>query len=141
MKKVFLLAAILMGGTLSFVGCGGGDDNKDPATTVVVVTNAPAPVVTNAPDANALFAAITPANVRLGDKFTIVGHGTVYTLRCDAIAGAASYTFTTSFGASQTVAAPTVSVQKAGVDEEFTLSVYATNGNGINTRTASATVN
>ena len=77
----------------------------------------------------------------LEDKFTIAGRGTVYTVRCTAIAGAVSYTFTTSFGASETVAVNTVGFQKTGADEAFTLSVYATNAKGINTRTASKKLN
>jgi hypothetical protein len=142
MTKLLWLLAILMCGTLFLVGCGGGSDEDDAGVAPAVVTNTPPPVVTNAPpDPNAEFAAITPAGLQLADKFTIVGRGTVYSLRCNAIAGAANYTFTTSFGASQTVAVPTVSLLYAGADDEFTFSVYATNTNGFNTRTASASVN
>ena len=134
MKNLLLLMAILMSGTLFLAGCEGESDDS-PANPVVVATNTPA-----APDANALFSAITPAGLALQDKFTIAGRGTVYILQCTAIAGATSYTFTTSFGASSTVAVPTVSVQKSGADVKFTFSVYASNAEGFNTRTASATV-
>ena len=96
---------------------------------------------TRPPSANEQFAAITPSGLVLEDKFTIAGRGTVYTVRCTAIAGAVNYTFTTSFGASETVAANTVGFQKTGADEAFTLSVYATNAKGINTRTASKKLN
>jgi hypothetical protein len=65
----------------------------------------------------------------------------VYQVRCNAINGAASYTFTTSFGGSETVAANNVAFNKTGADEPFTLSVYATNADGINTRTASQNLN
>jgi hypothetical protein len=138
MNKLFPMLAILICGTLLCVGCGGGDDDSDapPVTTntTVVVTNA-------APDANAQFAALTPAGLTLADKFTIVGRGVVYTLRCTAIPLAASYTFTTSFGATETVAVPTVAIEYAGADDEFNFSVYATNTNGFNTRTATVVVN
>ena len=135
MKKLFWILALLASGVFFWTGC--GDDNDDDGgNTTIVVTNAPA-----GPDANAQFAALVPAGLVLEDKFTIVGRGTVYTLRCDAIAGAASYTFTTSFGSSETVAEPTVADQYAGADDAFTFSVHATNADGFNTQTASATVN
>ncbi len=134
MKKLFWLLAILMSGVLFLTGCGGGDDDDDDGT--VVVTNAPA-----GPDANAQFAATIPSGLELADKFTVVGHGVVYTIRCNAIAGAANYTFTTSFGTSATVAEPVLSFEHAGADEQFNFSVYATNTNNFNTQTASATVN
>ena len=135
MKKLFWILAVLASGVFFWTGC--GDDNDDDGgNTTIVVTNAPA-----GPDANAQFAALVPAGLVLEDKFTIVGRGTVYTLRCDAIAGAASYTFTTSFGASENVDVPTVAIEYAGADDEFNFRVYATNTNGFNTQTATAVVN
>lgn len=133
MKKLFWLLAILMSGVLFLAGCGGGDDDDD---GTVVVTNAPA-----GPDANAQFAASVPTGLELADKFTVAGRGTVYTIRCNAIAGAVSYTFTTSFGTSATVAEPVLALEHAGADEQFNFSVYATNTNNFNTQTATATVN
>lgn len=133
MKKLFCLLAILMSGVLFLTGCDSGDDDDD---GTVVVTNAPA-----GPDANAQFAAITPSGLELASKFTVVGHGIIYTIRCNAITGAASYTFTTSFGDSAKVGEPTLAFEHAGADEQFDFSVYATNTNNFNTQTASATVN
>jgi hypothetical protein len=137
MKKLLLLLTVLIMGGLFWVGCGGSDDTE-------AVAPAPAPAATNAPvapDANAVFAAITPSGLALTDKYTISGRGTVYSLKCSAIDRAASYTFTTSFGASETVAVPTISFQHSGPDVAFTFSVYASNADGFNTRTASANVN
>ena len=137
MKAWFWMLAMLASGVLFWTGCDSddGDDDSD-APPTVVVTNAPA-----APDANAEFAALAPENLRLTDKFTIQGRGIVYTLECDAVDGAVSYTFTTSFGDTATVAVPLLAIQHAGADEEFTVSVYATNDDGFKTRAASATVN
>ena len=137
MRAWFWMLAMLASGVLFWTGCDSddGDDDSD-APPTVVVTNAPA-----APDANAVFAALAPENLRLTDKFTIQGRGIVYTLECDAVDGAVSYTFTTSFGDTATVAVPLLAIQHAGADEEFTVSVYATNDDGFNTRAASATVN
>lgn len=137
MKAWFWMLAMLASGVLFWTGCDSDDDDDESdAPPTVVVTNAPA-----APDANADFAALAPENLRLTDKFTVQGRGTVYTLECDAVAGAVSYTFTTSFGDTVTVAVPLLAIEHAGADEEFTVSVYATNDDGFNTRTASATVN
>ncbi|MDY0145506.1 MAG: hypothetical protein RBS84_05880 [Kiritimatiellia bacterium] len=126
----------LLTASLFLTGCGSDSDNNDEAPPAAPVVQSDAP-----PSANEQFAAITPSGLVLEDKFTIAGRGTVYTVRCTAIAGAVSYTFTTSFGASETVAVNTVGFQKTGADEAFTLSVYATNAKGINTRTASKKLN
>ena len=120
MKAWFWMLAMLASGVLFWTGCDSDDDDDAAASPTVVVTNAPA-----APDANAEFAALAPENLRLTDKFTVQGRGTVYTLECDAVAGAV----------------PLLAIEHAGADEEFTVSVYATNDDGFNTRTASATVN
>ena len=132
MKKLFCLFTILACGLLSLTGCGGSDSSDEDTT---VTTNAPAA------DPNATFAAVIPSGLELASKYTIVGHGVVYTIRCNAITGAANYSFTTSFGTSATVAEPVLAFEHAGVDEQFTYSVYATNTNNFNTQTASATVN
>ena len=146
MKKFLLLLAILICGSLFWVGCGGSDDDGDAAP-------APTPAATDddgadaddddaePTDPNAEFAAVIPSGLALADKYTISGRGTAYTVRCNAIAGAVSYVFTTSFGGSETVAAPEASFLKSGPDEPFTLSVYAINADGFNSKTASASLN
>jgi len=62
---------------------------------------------------------------------------------CNAISGATSYTFTTSFGASENSPTPLTAflVSTAQGDASYTLSVYASNANGIHTKTGSADVN
>ena len=77
----------------------------------------------------------------MSDRFTIAGRGTTYVLECSPIAGAVSYTFTTSFGATEVSDSNSISILRAGADAPFTFSVYATNAEGINTRTASRAVN
>lgn len=138
MKKQSWMILPLLTAALFLTGCGSDSDSdsNDDAPPA-----APAAESDAAPSANERFAAITPSGLVLSDKFTIAGRGTVYEVRCTAIAGAVSYTFTTSFGGSETVAANNVAFNKAGADESFTLSVYATNGDGINTRTATASLN
>ena len=132
MKKLFWLAAILTCGVLSLTGCGGSDSSDE---DTVVTTNAPAA------DPNTQFAAIMPSGLQLAGKFTIAGRGVVYTIQCNAIAGAANYSFTTSFGTSATVAEPVLAFEHDGADEQFNFSVYATNTNNFNTQTATAIVN
>lgn len=134
MKKFLVLLAILIGGCLFLAGCGGSDSKDDAGTP------APAPTDT-APDANAQFRAVTPSGLALTDKFSIAGRGIVYAVKCNAIAGAVSYVFTTSFGGSESVAAPQAEFLKPGADAPFTLSVYAINSGGHNTKTASANLN
>lgn len=143
--KTALFSAFILTSALFFFGCGGGDDDSGTTTTnVVVVTNAAAPVVTNAPaapDANAAFANITPGGLS-ADKFTIAGRGTVYTFQCAVVPGAVSYTFTTSLGYSETVPTPEYGVNIASPPAgEVTYNVYATNANGVNTKTATGTIN
>lgn len=147
MKKSFLWATILLSGTFSLVGCGGGDDNDDSSSAAAPAAVPAAPAAVPAADpseaANAAFAATTPSGLQQSDKFTIAGRGTALAVACHVISGAKSYTFTTSFGASEISALPRtafmVTVAQAGAP--YTLSVYATNENGINTKTGSATVN
>jgi len=145
MKKWMWMMAILLAGSLALTGCGSdSDDDDDAADAAEPPAAAPAaeqPADDDAPSANEQFAGVTPSGLALTDKFSIAGRGIVYEVRCDAIDGAASYTFTTSFGGSETVAANNVAFNKAGADEPFTLSVYATNADGINTRTASQDLN
>ena len=144
MKRFLLLLAMLICGSLFWVGCGGSDDDGDAAPAP-----APTPAATDddsaddaeQTDPNAEFAAVIPSGLALADKYTISGRGTVFVVRCNAIAGAASYVFTTSFGGSETVAAPEASFLKSGPDEPFTLSVYAINADGFNSKTASASLN
>lgn len=148
MKKFLLLLAILICGSVFWVGCGGSDDDAAPAPA------APAAPSDDSADAdddaddgaepvdpNAEFAAVIPSGLALADKYAISGRGTVYAVRCNAISGAASYVFTTSFGATETAATPQASFLKAGPDEPFTLSVYAINADGFNSKTASASLN
>ena len=139
MKKSFLFAAILLSGMLFFVGCGGGSD--DSSTTVA--DPAAAPAADPADAVNAAFAAVTPSGIAQTDKFTIAGRGTVLTVECGAISGAVSYTFTTSFGASVVSASRSTAIQAttAQGSASYTLSVYATNADGVNTKTGSASVN
>ena len=143
MKTWMWMMAVMLAGSLALTGCGSdSDDDDDAADAAEPPAAAPAAEAEDdAPTANEQFAGVTPSGLTLTDKFSIAGRGMVYQVRCDAVAGAASYTFTTSFGGSETVAANNVALNKTGADESFTLSVYATNAEGINTRTASAAVN
>lgn len=142
MKKGFLLIAMLMSGMPFFAGCSGGDDDSS-ADAAAPPAVTPADDSDAAPDANASFAAITPSGIKQTDKFVISGRGTALAVACDAIDGATSYTFTASFGASETSPTPSTSflATAAQAGASYTLSVYATNGDGINTKTGSATVN
>lgn len=146
MKRFLPLVAILTGAVLFVCGCegGGSDDNDSDEAAPPAADNAPAPAPApaSAPesDANEQFADITPSGLA-GDKFTIVGRGTVYALSCNPIAGAVSYTFSTSLDGSFTVV-PTPSCGLQGPDQDgVTFSVYATNADYINTRTANGSVN
>ncbi len=143
MKKWMWMMAVMLAGSLALTGCGSdSDDDDDAADAAEPPAAAPAAEPDDdAPSANEQFAGVTPSGLALTDKFSIAGRGIVYQVRCNAIDGAASYTFTTSFGGSETVAANNVAFNKAGADEPFTLSVYATNADGINTRTASQDLN
>lgn len=134
MRYSYLFLAAILATGLALVGCeGSGSDDGD--TIEVTVTNPPA-----ASDPDADFARITPSGLS-GDKFSIAGRGTVFTFRCSPIAGAVSYTFTSDLGSSDTVAAPEVGVNVAGpVPAQATFTVYATNADGINTRSASKTI-
>lgn len=147
MKKLLWLLAILVCGSLFLTGCGGSDDDDAAAEDAAAAPAAPAASDadkdddTETVDPNAEFAAVIPAGLALSDKYTISGRGTVYAVRCNAIAKAASYVFTTSFGATETVSTPQTSFLKSGPDEPFTLSVYAVNADGFNSKTASASLN
>lgn len=143
MKTWMWMMAVMLAGSLAITGCSSdSDDDNDAADAAAPPAAAPsAEPDDDAPSANEQFAGVTPSGLALTEKFSIVGRGMVYQVRCDAVAGAASYTFTTSFGGSETVAANNVAFNKTGADEPFTLSVYATNAEGINTRTTSASVN
>jgi hypothetical protein len=140
MKKFLLLLAILISGSLFLMGCGGSDDDSTVAPPAATSDDSDADEAV-VPDPNAAFAAIIPAGLALEDKFSISGRGIAFTVRCNAIPGAASYVFTTSFGGSESVVTPEASFLKAGADEPFTLSVYAINANGFNSKTASASLN
>ena len=148
MKKFLLLLAILICGSLFLMGCGGSDDNDAAAPTPAATDDDSADAdadddgdAVEPADPNAEFAAVIPSGLVLADKYTISGRGTVFVVRCNAISGAASYVFTTSFGGSETVATPEANFLKAGPDEPFTLSVYAINADGFNSKTASASLN
>jgi len=134
MTKLSLLIAILLSGMLCLTGCG-GSDSDDPGAVLGD------PPVDATAAADLAFADTTPSGLAMTDKFSIVGRGNTYTVKCNAISGATSYTFTTSFGATEVSGSPTTSFLSTGPDNVFTLSVYATNGNGIQTKTASAEVN
>ncbi|MBU4460687.1 MAG: hypothetical protein KJ579_08975 [Verrucomicrobia bacterium] len=111
-------------------GCGGGDDGD---------AAAPDPAASGA-EASA-FAEVTPSGLA-ADVFTIMGRGTVLVLNCDGVAGAVSYTFVTSMGNAQTVADPEVTFDVgAAPPAGSTFSVFATNGDEVNTRIANATIN
>lgn len=151
MKKFLLLLAILICGSLFLVGCGGSDDDDAAADDAAAAPAAPSDDSADADDdadddaepvdPNAEFAAVIPSGLALADKYTISGRGTVFVVRCNAISGAANYVFTTSFGGSETVATPEANFLKAGPDEPFTLSVYAINADGFNSKTASTSLN
>ena len=146
MKKYYLLAAMLLSGMLLGVGCSSDDDDSsaDDAAAPAAAPDATSDDDSDAaPDANATFAAVTPSGIKQTDKFVIAGRGTALAVVCDAISGAASYTFTSSFGASETSPTPATAflATAAQAGASYTLSVYATNGDGINTKTGSATVN
>lgn len=67
----------------------------------------------------------------------------VYRLRCNAIAGAVSYTFTTSLGTSETTSGPLpgvrVTVPRSEFGKKIRYEVFASNHKDQHTRTARAT--
>lgn len=134
MRRFWLLLAMLVAGTLAFVGCEGDSGDDDDEATPAVADEADEEAEP-APDPDAAFANITPAGLSM-DQFVIVGRGTAYTFTCNAIDGAVSYTFTSSLGTSETVGEPTAGVLDNTGAVDVTFEVYATNGDGINTRTA-----
>ena len=153
MTKLTLLAAILLSGMLCLTGCGGSDsDDSSAAAAAPAAPAAPAgdagdalgdpPVDPNAA-ADAAFAEITPTGLVQTDKFVIAGRGTVFSIKCDAVAGAVSYTFTTSFGGSTTSATPSVDLQGTIADggRPYKASVYATNANGARTKSKGTSLN
>lgn len=143
-KRFLPLVAILTGAVLFVCGCdgGGSDDDDSDEAAAPAADNAPAPAPAPesdpAPDANEAFASITPSGLQ-GDRFTIVGRGTVYTFSCNAVPGAVRYTFTSIVG-SATVEEPTWGTQGL-IDGVVDFTVYATNAEGVNTRTASGSTN
>ncbi len=153
MTKLSLLIAILLSGMLCLTGCGSSDsDDSSTAAADPAAPAAPAadagdalgnPPVDAATAADLAFADTTPSGIKQTDKFIIAGRGTSFVVACNAISGATSYTFTTSFGATGTSPTPSVGLQGTVADggSDYTLSVYATNGNGIQTKTGSASVN
>jgi hypothetical protein len=150
MSKFVLPIALVLSGMLCLTGCGGSDSDDSSSSSVAAPAapsgsgSAPAAAPSDPSDAlNAAFAAVTPSGIAQTDKFVISGRGSVFTVECSAISGAVSYTFTTSFGATGTAATPSVGLSGTAADgaSPYTLSVYATNADGINTKTGSATVN
>ena len=86
------------------------------------------------------FSTTTPPGLA-ADKFTIAGRGTTYIFSCTAISGAVSYTFTSStLGWSETVTSPEASVLNNTSHAAVSFTVYATNGDGVNTRTATTSI-
>ncbi len=140
MKTCRWMMVALMGCACILTGC---KDSKKDDSPPPPPANGPGGNGDTQPDpsANEQFASVIPSGLRLRERFTIVGRGTTYVLECSPIAGAVSYTFTTSFGATEAADSNSIGILRAGADEPFTFSVYATNAEGINTRTASRAVN
>jgi len=147
MTRFTLLAAILLSGMLCLTGCGGGSGGDSSAAPATPASNPGStvgdpPVDPNAAT-NAAFAAITPAGIKQTGRFIIGGSFSTFNVVCDAIDNATSYKFTTSFGASASSPTPVASLHGTVADAglSYTLSVYASNSNNVNTKTGSANVN
>jgi len=151
MKRSLLFVSILLCGMVCLMGCGGGDSDDSSSSAAAPAapsssgsSSGSAPAVTNAPaapDADAVFAATSPTSLKMSNKFTIAGRGIVYEVVCDAISGATTYTFTISYGDTQTAVSPTTAFLNTGPDNVFTVTVYATNANGIQSKSASTEIN
>ena len=140
MSKFTLLIAILISGMLCLTGCGGSDSDDSSSSAAAAPADASgssgsgaAPAADPADAANASFAAVVPSGIAQADKFVISGRGTAFTVQCTAISGAVSYTFSSSFGATATSPTPSVGLSGTTADgsSSYTLSVYATNADGI----------
>ena len=132
MRNVFVrsgwamgVAAVLAAGLM--MGCEKSSDDDDNEENGEVAESA--------------FQRVRPSGLTLVNKLNVAGRGTVYEVRCNAINGAVRYHFTTSFGQSETSAMPETAFLKAGPDDPFTLSVFATNAAGERTRTVSRVLN
>lgn len=152
MNKRLWMLAILICGSLFLVGCDDDDDDDGGSTAGGTSTTGTSggtsggdtssdstsggDAATPAPDANAAFQAISPSNLRLVDQYDVAGRGTVYTVACNEIPGAAAYVFT-CFGTTENVGVPQASFLKAGPREPFEWNVFAINSAGYNTQTAS----
>ena len=83
------------------------------------------------------FTQVTPSHL----KADLFGRGTYLRLTCHAILGATSYAFTTSLGHSAASATPDTLFKVVGdVPDDAFFQVYATNADGLNTRTARANI-
>jgi hypothetical protein len=131
MTMRYLWMGLLVAGGMLLSGCGGDDDSDAAAQPAAQVQ-----------DPDAAFANITPSGLGV-DKFTIAGHGTTFACSCSEVSGAVSYTFASSTaGGGDTVSEPAFGFLMSGaIPSSFTFTVYATDGNGINTRVASKTAN
>ena len=90
MKKWMWMMAVMLAGSLALTGCSSdSDDDDDAADAAEPPAAAPAAEAEDdAPSANEQLAGITPSGLALTEKFSIVGRGMVYQVRCDAVAGA-----------------------------------------------------
>ncbi len=153
MTKLSLLIAILLSGMLCLTGCGGGDDdNGDASASASGSSSGSAPAAAPAADpgstvgappvdvAGDLFAATIPSGLKMVDKRPF-GAGQIYYIECDSIPEATQYVFTISYGETKTAPVPDTFFLNNGPDNIFTVSVYALNGNGVQSKTASAEIN
>jgi hypothetical protein len=126
---------MLVGSVAFWAGCDDDDDDDDAGPVMEAPADSSGDSGAEAEASG--FTAITPSGLS-SDVFSIAGRGTVLSLSCSAIDGAVSYQFTTSMGQSVSSATPDVGIDLAAAPPAgATFSVYATNGDGENTRTAS----
>lgn len=136
MRNWFGLIVILLAGSMLLTtGCDSDDDNDSSTPAAAEASDSG-----DSDDAVDPFSQVTPSGLS-ADVFTIAGRGTVLTLRVNDIDGATSYTFTTSMGQSETTGSSEIGINlDAAPPGGATFSVYATNDDGTNTRTATGSI-
>ena len=142
MKKFWLLPILLICAMLPLAGCSdddGDSSDEDVAETAATTTDAAddadadedAPAEVAEPEDTAApatepavdFASIMPTGLRVIDRFDITGRGTQFTVGCNPVPGAVSYSFSAGFGFAVKVSDPQVSFFRNGFNT-FTLDLY-----------------
>ncbi len=158
MKRILGWFGLMAAVALLVSGCSDSDkDNESEETPAAAASTGSSsgntgaaqntPVADNAgaapePSADAQFAAIVPTDTYISQKRVVNGQPLIG-IRTDPIPGAVSYTFTTSLGLGGTVAKNEIYIQvtQEQNNQSFVVRVFATNANGVKTKTDTATVN